>query len=59
MRRFIEYFINTAVSLAIGFSIGLSSINLADKGIILGIILLTAFVMARGTIHDLQEVEKK
>ena len=51
MKKPMEYFINTSVSLIIGFSIGLSNINLADKGAALGIILLTAFAMARGTIH--------
>ena len=51
MKKSMEYFINTAVSLVIGFFIGFSNINIASKGIILGIILLSAFLMARGTIY--------
>ncbi len=59
MKRSMEHFINTSISLVIGFTIGLSDTSLLIKEIVLVIILLTASAMARGTIHDLQEVEKK
>ena len=60
MKRSMEHFINTSISLVIGFTIGLSDTSLLIKEIVLVIILLTASAMARGTIHDaLQEAEKK